>query len=318
MKKRQLVFVASSPRSGSTLLANVLGNSENIWCVGEALNIHSYLNGGRIGNAFNGECACGSKLLDCEIWGPVLTNVIKKLNTDLSSFHTSRNPYRRIGIDVLLRQRFCVDEWMRFAQRDEGYAQVGNHLFSVVEETANLVGCDTIVDSSKTPATLIAYLARNNPSWTIKVIHLIRDPRATAFSMRKGRVRANVEQMSFYRCLAGWSIFNNTLFDLKRYVGESNYSIISHEMFCRDPQNVIANLARFLGLDINPGGILKAPSLRHDIGGSFSMKDNQKSLELRNDDSWKLKMNLPKNLQYFLFAKKTYQKFSILTDTAPS
>ena len=76
MKKKKLIFIAACPRSGSTLITNLIGNHKNIFNVGEMLNIHSFLNGGRIGLYFEGLCSCTKPVMECSFWGPLILSLI--------------------------------------------------------------------------------------------------------------------------------------------------------------------------------------------------------------------------------------------------
>ena len=90
---KTLIYIISSPRSGSTLLANILGNSSGIFNVGELTSLNGFINqNSRQAIAFNNKCSCGSSFLDCSFWKPILERVSHSLKInkkDISSLWTS-------------------------------------------------------------------------------------------------------------------------------------------------------------------------------------------------------------------------------------
>ena len=60
-----ILYIAGAGRSGSTLLASVLGQSQGVVDVGEVWKVWRVI--GEPGR----RCGCGSELVDCRFWGAV-------------------------------------------------------------------------------------------------------------------------------------------------------------------------------------------------------------------------------------------------------
>ena len=114
-----------------------------------------------------------------------------------------------------------------------------------------------IIDSSKLPtyAMLLAEDARID----LKILHVVRDPRASAWSWMRGQRGANSaaelqivdEQMDRFSPLKSsllWSLWNTTA---KNVFGSGDYQLLRYEDFVERPHKTIVNTSRFAGLDVH-------------------------------------------------------------------
>jgi hypothetical protein len=152
------IYVAGAGRSGSTLLGALLGQAAGAFDCGELVQLWSRLGARRL-------CQCGVEVTKCEVWAAVAAEVRRTLGPrsvedaaaridDLRSPHPYLHPPRPTAADVELR---------------------------VATERAveQVTGARAFVDTSKSPFGLSTALARQR---CLSVVHLVRDPRAVAYS----------------------------------------------------------------------------------------------------------------------------------------
>lgn len=171
-KEVTVLYLAGSSRTGSTIVANVLGQLDGYFAVGELWNIW------RRGIIESRKCGCGEPVGLCPQWDSILQEAFGR-RLDL------RDAQR---LDVLTRQRLqnrslraIIAARSRSPDADE-YRSVLAALYRAVHD---VTGCRVIVDSSKSP--LYASLLATLPGVRLHVVHLLRDPRAAAFSATRVR-----------------------------------------------------------------------------------------------------------------------------------
>jgi hypothetical protein len=116
-------------------------------------------------------CSCGRPLADCDRWAPVGAETWPMSAEDVTRFQARH-----------LRTRQYVPAWTRLrfgrpSDRERRYAETYAELYRRVD---GLNDATTIVDSSKYP--LDAYLLGACTDVDLRVVHLVRDPRAVAHS----------------------------------------------------------------------------------------------------------------------------------------
>ena len=290
--KKTLVYIASSPRSGSTLMTNLLGNHPRIFNVGELCNIHSYLNGGRIGRYFEGLCSCGEPIRECPVWGGVIASAMEKCGVSESDFIT-----RILDIGAVPKLgRFAsvqnqTERLLSFSEHDSTSVSVGRHCYALLDGIVESQCVSVVVDSSKNVSNLAVYLRNKPDDWEVKVIHILRDPRATATSMIKGCKRAGVTVPSFYRASLGWLRVNRLLHGIVQTLPVEDSLTFGFEAFCAKPQQVLLQAEKILGLELKLSDLSEHSGLRHDIGGSRSVSTEVGRIDIRLDRSWKNEMN---------------------------
>jgi len=165
-----VLFVAGTGRTGSTLVGNLLGSTPGAVSIGEVRHIWTR------GLTQNWACGCGQPFDSCPFWTAVLVQAFgRTANLDLNRL---RNSERRL---LRLRTSPGVLRWIRrpeLLQTEHGYYV--DTLDRLYQAIALVSGAKIIVDSSKTPsyAALVFTLA----SVDLRVLHLVRDPRAVAYS----------------------------------------------------------------------------------------------------------------------------------------
>jgi hypothetical protein len=166
-----ILYVAAKGRSGSTILGRILGAVDGFAYVGEVrLGLRS------VGD--NRLCGCGTHLAACPTWQAVARlmggPVFEARRARPGGFRTRHLPAALLGADAWLRSRVAEE------------LEAGERLYRAIQA---VTGARVLVDSSKSPAwgLMLALI----PSVRLHVIHLVRDPRAVAYSWTRRRPQAD-------------------------------------------------------------------------------------------------------------------------------
>ena len=155
-----------------------------------------------------------------------------------------------------------------------------------------------IVDSSKVPSHLFVLL--NLKEVDLRVVHLVRDPRAVVYSWRKRKKKeladlsgkAYMDQRSIGQSLARWAIENQFTEWFGRRAGR--YTLLRYEDFVKDPftqmSNALANIgfANYLPTPLKSRELSLNPT--HSIGGNPIRFTSQK-IRIVLDEAWRQNLN---------------------------
>jgi hypothetical protein len=239
MKPLRILYVAGAGRSGTTLVDNVVGQADGFFSAGEAVYFwRRFLIEGR-------RCGCGKRGVDCEVWSRVIARLEETAPLDPEAMvtaisrgtRTRHAPVlatargrtiirRRIGDDSLRRLRF---------------------LYESIQE---VTGARIIIDSSKFPG--YGFLIGMLPGVEVHVLHLVRDPRAVAFSWLRKKKQPDTEQLTYMMQRAVPSVAprwvaTNVATELLWSRSTGGYTRMSYEMFISNPHREIARLLDDMG-----------------------------------------------------------------------
>ena len=172
----EVIYVAGAARSGSTLLASLLGQLPAAVNVGELYFLwdRGLIEGWR--------CGCGDPVPDCVLWSKVVATVGGGLDPEEMTRIRDRHVKTR-HVPRLLRGGRSPADLVRFARTLE----------ETMVAAAELSGADVIIDTSKSPAA--ALLLHLHTSLDVRVIHLVRDPRASAFSQSRPKLDPATDEL---------------------------------------------------------------------------------------------------------------------------
>ncbi len=170
----RVVFIGGSGRSGSTLIERLLGQLPGVCNVGEVVFL--WERGLRRGEL----CGCGLVLLECPFW----CEVGKRAFGGWDSFDVDRFLALKESVD---RNRF-IPALAVPARGGEGkaearareYAGTYGLLYRAIREVS---GCAVAVDASKHAS--LAFCLRECAEIDLRVVHVVRDSRAVAYSWTK-------------------------------------------------------------------------------------------------------------------------------------
>lgn len=279
--RTRVVYVAGTGRSGSTLLGNAIGSLPSALSVGEVKL------GFRRGVAEGGTCGCRLPVVECPVWRPALEATFGSVPTPAEARHideqlTDTTRTRRVPWWLAGRTSTSVDELVDLFGR-------------LLTELAKVSGSSVLVDSSKLPA-YGALLARSD-LLDVRVVHLVRDPRAVAYSWQRVSASQQVEgfeeemeRFSPTKSSLMWLEASGSTLALARRAGVAAH-VVRYEDLVSDPAGVLSGIAHFAGytddvLDlsfIGDDGLELRTS--HAVAGNPN-RVRSGPLVLRRDDEW--------------------------------
>lgn len=279
----RVIFIAGFGRSGSTLLEFLLSSSSNLLAVGELKNIWER------GVRQNQLCSCEHPFRECPFWVEVFEQVFGgiervPLNQILDwQNRTDRLRYTPAHLFSGLRSK-------RFREARRGYTQV---LEQVISTAIRVSGTHALIDSSKDPSH--GFLLAGSQALLVDVIHLVRDPRAVAFSWMRRRVRPEIHwqkhhmpRYSILHSMFGWNA-NNFLNELLRGRVRS-YRWHRYEDLARDPASEMKRITEHLGISVDVGSgwdtIDPRKAFHHSVAGN-PLRFRQESASIEPDIEWK-------------------------------
>lgn len=276
----RVLYIAGSGRSGSTLLTTVLGQLDGFFAAGELRYLWQR------GLAENRPCGCGRAFRDCPYWTEVLAGV--RLPMDGSAFTRSLlHRLRVLRTPLLLGRRAVGLPPLALAPAD-----------ALIEDVYQALGdrpeVRVIVDSSKLPP--YAALLEGLPDIELAVLHLVRDPRATAFSWQRRRQLDNTdaELMDLQptaKAALLWLLWNSLTALL--WARSPHYLRVRYEDFLRDPRRTLEMICGLV--DERPELISLHSDDAVDLLPTHSVAGNPSrhrtgTVRLSADDEWRSTM----------------------------
>lgn len=281
-----VVFIACAGRSGSTLIDRILGAHDGFCSTGEIRFIweRSFLN--------DELCGCGVPFRQCLFWGEVSAR----------AFGTAPGV---LDVSAAARLRGCLDAtrqapWLlspRAPAAHTAMAELYTGLLSrLFTHALEVSGARAIVDSSGDGAHGLL-LARTR-GVELHVVHLIRDPRAVAFSWTRARERPEIhwgsERMPTEDASTSarrWVLHNLLAESLSR--SAASYQRLRYEDFVLAPERSIRQIlaphswATAPLASLEQRKVILKPS--HTVSGN-PLRFKQGLLKISLDDEWRRAM----------------------------
>jgi hypothetical protein len=281
--KRKILFIGGWGRSGSSVLANILGSSPHAVSVGELRYLWDR------GMVEDKRCGCGQAFSQCSHWSRVLEDAGLCPSPELGSRLAAR-----VGSNATLRQlgAMFTGGSERYRRRRQKETAILDQLYRSV---GDITGAEVIVDASKTPPYAVNLLA--NDQFDLYFIHLIRDPRAVAYSWSRKRASKEKtdELLPRYSSLKSslyWSGFNLLALLFRRW-RRANYLLVRYEDFCNDPRATVAKIFAHCGVEHDGlhwyGQNEVSVRPQHSISGNPSRFDVGR-VAIRPDTAWRTHM----------------------------
>jgi Sulfotransferase family len=239
----KVLFIAGVGRSGSTLIDQVLGEVEGFCSLGE---LHTLWMRGLIEGD---SCGCGVRVPDCPFWNDVLQQAFGTVEgvrpgdkARLIDSHLRTRPMALLTLTRDLR-----------SGRPSPARTYGAVLGEVYRSAASVSNSRVVIDSTKVPSH--ALVASTYAGADVYLLHLVRDPRAVAFSWaqqpdagdRQGHSRLDFEGMNHFRSSAQWLFRAAAVEGLLRPRLGRRYMQMRYEEFAAAPRQTAAALLSFLG-----------------------------------------------------------------------
>ncbi len=171
----RVIYIASYGRSGSTVLDRAIGQHDGYTSLGEMWKFWSHV-------AYADQyCGCGLRFSQCEMWQKV-REVDPSLFDPAMAERFYRLHERELRTSRMFRLLTSAGRRGIDAAFPAEYLDALGRLYSAVQ---TVTGAEVIVDSSKNP--VYGYLLSRVEGVDVAMVHLIRDPRAVAYSWTKTR-----------------------------------------------------------------------------------------------------------------------------------
>lgn len=272
------LYVGGTGRSGSTLLANLLGSAPTVASLGEVRFAWER------GYVENRSCGCGQPVRSCPFWTEVVTRAVGGLPDPADAAR------RHAEVTAPTRMR-TLPVWLT-GRRPEGAAAAAAGMSRLLHEAAAVAGATVVVDSSKLPTH--AALLGTAPDVDLWVVHLVRDPRATAWSWQRTHATRQVaghdEPMDTFspaKASLLWTTWNAAL---PRLVPTGRLLTVRYEDLMADPRSTVDRVLEHVGL---PRGAVPFTDERTvDVTRSHTVAGNPGRLRhgptrLRTDAEWR-------------------------------
>jgi len=286
----RVVYLGGLGRSGSTLLERLLGELPGVSAVGEVVHLWQR------GVVENERCGCGDEFGACDFWSRV----------GKAAF----GGWDKISVERVARLREATDR-TRFipllagpelpGRMRQSLSEYTDYYLRVYQAIAEVTGSTALIDSSK-HASLAFCLARRR-GVDLRVIHLVRDSRAVAYSWttRVARPDASAESyMTTYppvRAAGHWNAENCALQLLSRR--GTPVLRVRYEDLVRDPEQTVLLVARFAGLRADEsmlgflgteGGSRSAVLHEAHTASGNPMRFATGRVSIRGDERWRAEM----------------------------
>lgn len=285
MPHRSVIYVGGWGRSGTTILDRTLGAHDGFVSVGELSNIWQR------GLIDGTKCGCGRPVPDCPMWTEALDVAFGGRAPDAPRIEALRQRTLRIRHTARL---LALGGRMGADPDVAEYVDIMDRMYRAVGEVN---GARIVVDSSKRPPdALLVTLLPGSPG---ALLHMVRDPRAVAFSLQRRRphndpaAKAEMTRLSAGVSARSWLAWNATLELIGHRYGTGHRALLRYETFAAAPRTTTRRLIDGLGLtaDSDPWVDEHRIQLRqnHTVSGNPGRFSSGPTL-IRPDNEWQMKM----------------------------
>lgn len=230
----KVLYVLGRGRSGSTIFANVLGELDGYFAGGELRFLWDPV------VIRHGSCGCGQPITECTVWAAVLDHL-----SDIDVQEAADLQHEIVREANMLRLLMWPGRSTWPAR--ERFARLMGRVYEAV---ADVTRARVIVDSSKRPS--YAAFLRGVPGCDPYYVHLVREPRASAYSWQSRRyesARGNgeVTRRGPLDATLRWSLLNLESEGLLHAVGATRGITTRYEDFIAQPRPHVERIAEMIG-----------------------------------------------------------------------
>lgn len=290
--KINLIYIASTGRSGSTLLESILGTHSQMATAGE---IHVWPK--NITEGGNIPCGCGKSVPECSFWQKMVERVepLQQPQPKIDFFRDKYNAGKTLRLSHI-KEFFSEKQSQSLAKKIETYGKNNYQFFTSFTELIYLetgIKPNWIIDSSKDPYRLL-WLLRSG-LFNIKVLQVVKDPRAFVYSMSKDLLKQNrpgLKPKLLHRATMkslSW-IVQNYLFKqiANKYVNPEDYIFIPYEKLASKPEETVRSICQVIDCQYEEQAIANFRNNQmHTIAGN-PMRFRSGGIVL--DETWKLSL----------------------------
>lgn len=284
----EVLFVGGMPRSGSTLLDLLLGQLPAHCDVGELFYMWQ---GGAIRDQL---CACGEPFSACPFWSEVGERAFGGWDgVDPQEVVRLQNAVDTTAVLPLFWARRLLPGHRAKVER---YLELTRRVYQAVAATA---GAEVVVDSTKRPST--AHLLASDPGITLRVVHIVRDPRGVLNSWSRevalpdgAGPRDHLKKRPMRQIVRRWVTVNTMIGRLAKQ--GVPLTVLRYEDLVSDPRSAMTSVLSLSGRAAGPGaldfigpegvrtGVSHAPT-----GGRVRFRTGP--MPLRLDEKWRQELS---------------------------
>jgi hypothetical protein len=304
----KVLYIIGWGRSGSTIMGNLLGEIDGFFHAGELIYLwqRGLLEGRR--------CGCGQLVTSCELWSTVLRDCF---GDDFASSVDAEAMVKAQRDAIRVRHT-----WQLLKQPTDRLPQDGplvrycEAMLGVYKKVAEVTNARVVIDSSKRPSD--AALLRLLPGITPYYVHLVRDPRAVAYSWARKKAQldrdrpALLSPHSVLDSTTSWLSWNLAAESLRKRAGAAHFNLVRYEDFVAQPHAVLEQILELVG----EGGATvplsedKAAelSINHTVSGNPDRFSTGR-VKLREDREWQSKQPTSDRLLTTLLAMPLLHRY---------
>ena len=278
-ERTKVLYIMGWGRSGSTILDNLLGELDGCFSMGE---LHYFWERSVLEGR---SCGCGKSVTECEVWSKVLAAVD---GSDAARIVGWQNDAVRIRHTWKLLH--AGPGGVGGSPPLRAYADVTGRLYRAARD---VTGARVLIDSSKRPsdAALLELLPGVEPFY----LHLVRDPRAVAYSWKRKKrqhdTAAPAEMLTHGTVdnALNWMIWNLAAGAVRRRAGGSRSMLLRYEDFVERPRDAAVAIAGMVGeacaaLPFEDDRTIRLGT-NHTVSGNPS-RFTTGSVQIRPDREW--------------------------------
>ena len=302
----EVVYIASHYFSGSTLLSLLLSTHSKIVSIGE-LTGFPLTDEGKL-------CSCGSRSDRCPFWRRITVLLRRESKLELQTLQTRFDgPHEktaiigRLAMDALpparadaLRSRLSTHS----PSLDRHIKRIRRSNVAVVRAALEVSGKRVFLDASK-QARRLRYLMET-PPFSMRAIHLVRDPRGVAASVLRravGRGRARSATLA----AIGWWWGERKIRRYSSMMPAGACMTVVYEQLCAEPERTLERIGLFMGLDPSSFEPRASSSDQHVLFGNAMRSDRQ--MTILRDDRWRTELTTAQQLRIATIAGRTYRRY---------
>ncbi|MCW3816502.1 sulfotransferase [Micromonospora sp. DR5-3] len=290
----RVLFVGGLGRSGSTLLELLLAQSSDVCAVGEVVHLWERALGA------DERCGCGERFTACPFWRQVGENAFGGWSAvDRAEVLALKDRVDRTRhIPRLAKSSLSPEQLADVREYASRYTRIYRAALAVT-------GARVVVDSSKHAS--LAFALRWAEGLDLRVLHLVRDSRAVAYSwgkqVRRPEVVDGEDFMPTFSPLEVSKLWTaqNAAFHL--LAARAEVLRLRYEDFTADPAGTVRRLREFAGLPDDPAALRilagtdaaqgdtepVAPFRAHSIAGN-PLRFSDGPLTVRRDEAWRTRL----------------------------
>jgi hypothetical protein len=286
----KVIYLGGMGRSGSTLAERLLGELPGVCVAGEVVHLWER------GVVANERCGCGTEFRSCEFWSAVAEAAFGGwAGIDVHRLGELRGAVDRTRFIPLLARRSVASSLRRELDEYTGYYR---RLYQAI---ATVSHCGTVVDSSKHAS--LAFCLSHRDDLDLRVVHLVRDSRAVAYSWSTQVPRPETVGQSFMtkyspvKAAREWNAQNGALQLLAR--GSTPVRLVRYEDLVSAVKPTLRAIADFAGLAAEGPGLdfiggdghaQWAELHRAHTAAGNPMRFTAGRIEIKPDDRWQTAM----------------------------